>query len=326
MLILKKTIISLGLAAVLVVPTVATAGAEQISVNIDAYYAPIQFSFDDSYLAPAQDQQGFIYKDSTYVPLRFVAYSLDKAVDWDPDTYTVTIREPGKSEKVTINEYKLNRKTNKLTSNISAAALQATSIPVYFENVKYVFDGKVKQPSADLPGLIYDGSLYVPLRFVSESVGRKIEWDPATYTVKAIVTEVSPKPSTTPAPSPSPTAAPANPGGGGGGAPSGGGNTNPTQNTLFLQVVSDLGSLKLDAEANLKGYQADYAAAATAEEKAAIEAEARSYYDQVVNQFNARVNTYESQLTQYGYSTSSVEELRQAFEDTVAKEKANIGQ
>lgn len=319
----KKMLAALALASAITGSGYSNAVAEQAATNIDAYYAPIQFEFDGSYLAPPKDQQGFLYKDSTYVPLRFVAYSIDKAVDWDPATYTVTIREPAKAEKVTISEYKMNRKVEKSLDRFDSTQLQSTAIPVYFESVKYVFDGLVKQPIDDLPGLIYEGSLYVPLRFVSELVGRKIEWDPATYTVKAALPESAPKPSATPSPSPTAAPTPSAPAAGGGG---GGGSSNPSYTSLYLQVIADLGTMKLNAESTLTDYQEDYAAASTPEEKAAIENEARTYYDQVVNQFNERVNAYESQLSKYGYETSSADDIRKAFEDTVDEERAKLGQ
>lgn len=322
----KQALVAIALAATITGTSFSSAVvAEQVSTTIEAYYAPVQFQFDGSYLAPPSDQRGFIYQGSTYVPLRFVAYALDKAVEWNPDTYTVTIRKPGKTEQVTIDEYKMNRKTEKLNGSPDLSALQPTSLAVYFENVKYVFDGVSKQPTADLPGMIIEGNVYVPLRFVSESVGRKLDWDPATYTVKAAVVEASPKPSVTPSPSPTPSTTPSTSAGVGGGG--GGGSTSkPSQQSLFLQVVSDLGSLKLEAEATLNGYKADYAAASSEEEKAAIEANAKAYYDQIVSQFNSRVSAYESQLTQNGYGTSSVEEIKKAFEDTVAEKKAEVGQ
>jgi hypothetical protein len=317
---MKKTIALFGLAAAIAMPSLTTVKAEQVSTTIEAYYAPVQFQFDGSYLAPPSDQRGFIYQGSTYVPLRFVAYALDKAVEWNPDTYTVTIRKPGKTEQVTIDEYKMNRKTEKLNGSPDLSALQPTSLAVYFENVKYVFDGASKSPSADLPGMIIDGSVYVPLKFVSESVGRKIEWDPVTYTVKATVVEASPKPSTSPSPTPTPSAPPA-PAGGGGGSVS-----KPSQSTLLFEVVLDLEAMERKAQSTMNGYKADYAAAETPEEKAAIEAKARAFYSEVESQFNSRVNTYESQLSQNGYDTSSVNELKNAFQEKVDQKKAEIGQ
>ncbi|MFM9328704.1 copper amine oxidase N-terminal domain-containing protein [Paenibacillus mesotrionivorans] len=319
---MKKTIALLGLAVAIAMPSFNTVKAEQVSTTIEAYYAPVQFEFDGSYLAPPSDQRGFIYQGSTYVPLRFVAYALDKAVEWNPDTYTVTIRKPGKAEQVTIDEYKMNRKTEKLNGSPDLSALHPTSLAVYFENVKYVFDGTSKQPSDDLPGMIIEGSVYVPLKFVSESVGRKIEWDPATYTVKAAIVEASPKPSTSPSPTPTPSATPAPAGGTGGG----GGVSKPSQSTLFFQVVLDLEAMERKAQSTMDSYKTDYAAAETAEEKAAIEAKARAYYSEVESQFNSRVNTYESQLNQNGYDTSSVNELKNAFQDKVDQKKAEIGQ
>ncbi|WP_127584410.1 lamin tail domain-containing protein [Paenibacillus koleovorans] len=81
-----------------------------------------------------------------------------------------------------------------------AYAAESTQIEVYFKNLRYMFDG-VEKKTSDLKGFIYEGSTYVPLRFVGESLGKEVSWQEETQTIwigeQPLIT---PAPTTTPAP------------------------------------------------------------------------------------------------------------------------------
>jgi hypothetical protein len=62
-----------------------------------------------------------------------------------------------------------------LATNIVFAA--TTNIKVTFDNIRIIFDGVEKKPAADSKPITYNGKVYVPLDFVSRSVGKDYTWD-----------------------------------------------------------------------------------------------------------------------------------------------------
>jgi cyclophilin family peptidyl-prolyl cis-trans isomerase len=64
----------------------------------------------------------------------------------------------------------------------SVVYASGTKIEVYFNNMKFMFDG-VEQTPAQGKGFIYQGTTYVPLRFVGESFGKPVSFNSKTQTV-----------------------------------------------------------------------------------------------------------------------------------------------
>jgi hypothetical protein len=61
-------------------------------------------------------------------------------------------------------------------------AAGGTTIEVFFNNIKIMVDGTEKKPEEGKP-FIYEGSTYVPLRFISDALGKEVGWNEQTQTV-----------------------------------------------------------------------------------------------------------------------------------------------
>lgn len=316
-----------SVSSMLLLGSVSPAYAEQTPTAIDVYYAPIQFVFDSEVYAPSADQQGFIYEGSTYVPLRFISYSLKKAVRWDANTYTVTVEEPKAADLTEINEYNLNTKVRKdiAKEKVDAANLKPTSISAYKEKVNYVFDGKNKEIGADLPGFIYQDSLYVPLRFFSESIGKKIEWDQATYTVAATTQEApkqetpkeetkQPEPPKTETP---PVTTPPVVGGGSGGG--GGGSGSKNSASAQAKAEEKLKALESSCRNALQPLADQYADADTATKAQLLKQGAQKVAD-CERQFGNIISEARSQ----GVSEDILSSYRARFEQVQEEAKAEL--
>lgn len=136
-----------------------------------------------------------IKNDNTLVPIRFVAEKMGCEVDWNEAERAVTIKQGGKT----------------VTMEIDSKA--------------YTIDGSEKQLET-APQIIYDRTM-VPLRAVSEALGRSVMWngesrviyigaaaEPSSAEAAAIAAELKsgkkaePTPAELPTPTPEPTAAP----------------------------------------------------------------------------------------------------------------------
>lgn len=97
------------------------------------------------------DVQPGIVNDRVLVPARFVSEALSAKVDWDDNARKATVSKPGKIVELYIGRADVLVNTVKLTLDVA-------------------------------PAIHFDRTL-VPLRFVSEALGAKVDWDASNYLV-----------------------------------------------------------------------------------------------------------------------------------------------
>lgn len=304
----------------------STVLAAETAKRLQVAVAPISFQFDAVPLAPPTGDEGFIVNGTTYVPLRFMSYAVEKSVRWDSATSTVFVSEPSRFELVTIRENNLNRVVRGGEETLNKTAVMKT-ITVYERAVTYIFDGKAKLPSADKPGLIYNNKLYVPLRFFGESVGRTIDWNAASYSI-AVRTPSSQqsaagaggtspsKPGASSGSGQSSSGGTQNNGGNAGGVfvPTGGGAPKPSYESLIAAAEQEITALRNNCQTRLsaladlffetEGWNAQKEVLAQGEaELAACDAS-----------FDGIMNSLASKLSSNGYLTSVIEQYRSQYE------------
>ncbi len=103
----------------------------------------------------------FMENDRTLVPMRAIFEAVKSTIQWDEDTNTVI----GVKEK--------NGETNFVTLQIGSVTAFLNSSPV----------------TLDVPPVLVNDRTFVPLRFVVESLGEKVEWDDATQSVLITTTD-----------------------------------------------------------------------------------------------------------------------------------------
>jgi hypothetical protein len=163
---------------------------KEITVN----FVPMHFIIDDVEYAPPADQPGFFYitdggQTHTYVPLRFVANTLYKSVSWDGNAKKVTIAEPDPTIEADLAKQLVE---NSVIEAVDKSKLQAMKVVVSQTDITYEVNGVTVQPNVETPGFIYKSRVYVPLRFMYNSLGYDndhIKFDSSTYTITAVSTE-----------------------------------------------------------------------------------------------------------------------------------------
>ena len=321
------------------------ATTQNAATEIDIYKAQIQFIFDGEPLTPPEDQQGFIYNDSTYVPLRFISYALDLSVIWDGGNAKVTVQPPTDGERSLMEQYRTEWKDRvewKADGGDAAAAADIVEVKakarVYFKQIQYIFNDVQKVPDVNLPGMIIDNRLYVPMRFFSESSGININWDAATKTISAntpeyneLETEKSLEagkqaeeeqlqgtPEQPPAPAPAPGG-----GSGGAGGIGGGGGSAPSKpasksyDEIISDVEVDIASLKASCESRLWDIGFKYLAESDSSKRDALVAEGYAALGACDAQFDKLMTDLEQTLKVNGLSDklSIISDYYDQYED-----------
>lgn len=160
------------------------ASATEGEILIEIFHKQLKYKINGE-MKSNLEGQGFIYKDTTYVPLRMVSEALGKEVGWDGTTNTISIDTP------------LNIKTSSGSTGTDSPSVTSTDtdggslIEVFYKQLKYKIQGKMKS-DLEGKGFIYSDTTYVPLRMISESLGNEVGWNGTTNTISIGVTSTSP--------------------------------------------------------------------------------------------------------------------------------------
>lgn len=133
-----KKIVSLCLTAAMTLSMAAVSAENNNSVTVNINGEAVDFSKYDNVMP-------YIENDITLIPIRAIAEGLGCEVSWDGENQTVEIK--GLNDEIL------------LTVNSSTAVVNN-------ENV-----------TLDVPAQVVDDRTFVPLRFISENMGAKVEWN-----------------------------------------------------------------------------------------------------------------------------------------------------
>lgn len=317
-------------AAATPVSTATTApAAVKASAPVRVQNTDVAMLFDGVELQPPAGQYVFMYNNTTYVPLRFMSYALQKSVSWDAKNLKVTVAEPSSSELVVIKEYLMNATAD--------AAFTQKNIALNNVKASYVFNGTAKALPAGQSSYLLNGSIYVPLRFLSESVGNSISWNPKTKTITANSKEYEagqasvkptndgskPSASATPAPAatPEPSSGAAAGGAGSAGAGGGTGSGKVSYESITSETEAKLSALQSQSTSALMSIAFEYVAATDAVAKQSIKAKGIQQLASFTASFNSIIADAEQKLNNNGYSTDIIKQYRSEFESQLQQGK-----
>ncbi|MFD2331463.1 copper amine oxidase N-terminal domain-containing protein [Cohnella sp. GCM10020058] len=309
----KRSIIAAALlgAMLLSVPIAASAATTTIAVESK----PIVMEFDGKKLALPSGQAAFMYQSKVYIPLRFASYALQKQVEYDAKTKTVTVAEPTSGQKVALKEYLANAGAS---TGQAPAAAKVKLVPT---TVKLVFDGVEKKLPAGQQAYNVNGSIYVPIRFIAEAVGTMVLWDAKTGTVsgesKAYrnVEANGERDGQSGSGAGSGNSGAANGNLGSGTGTGTGSSTNkPSYDSITSSAYSQLDALRSECVNKIFDLALAYKAASSAEKQTAIQAQALTEIDTCKAKFEVIIAATDAKLTSNGYSTDVLKEYRATFE------------
>ncbi len=127
----------------------------------------------DFYNVSGQEVHPILYNGTTYLPVRAIGELMGKNVDWNESTRTVTLGGARTTPAVT--------GTPDTQAVISEVAVQIR------DDFTIVVDGVVRTfndaNGARVYPMLYNGSVYLPIRAIGELMGKTVTWDGASSTI-----------------------------------------------------------------------------------------------------------------------------------------------
>ena len=171
---MKKLICTMTLAALLC----GAAGAANAPYSVTAELSPnvpvrIDGIVQTFYNVQGEEVHPISYADTTYVPIRAIGEIMGKNVNWDNTTNTATIA----GERTT---GATNGTPDTTATEQKITVQMRPDYTIVIDGTARTFrdvNGKVVDP------LLYEGSIYLPLRAIGELMGMNVEWDATDGTV-----------------------------------------------------------------------------------------------------------------------------------------------
>lgn len=154
-----------------------TAGAANV-MDVTATLSPqIQIVIDGKaqtfFTATGKVAHPISYNGTTYLPIRAIGEWMGKNVNWDQSTLTATLSGTRSASKATGNPNQV------VTQQPLAAQIRQDFIIVVDGTVRSFTDAT----GAKVYPLLYDGSIYLPVRAIAELMGCTVSWNGESATV-----------------------------------------------------------------------------------------------------------------------------------------------
>ena len=169
---------ALVLCAALTAGSLAVAAGAAQSSSVTAQLSPnISIVVDGTertfYNVSGQEVHPITYNGTTYLPIRSIGELMGKNVNWDQSTLTVSLTSPRTADAA----------SGTPDGSASARQIAAELHPEYTITV----DGTARTFS-DANGkavypLLYNGSIYLPIRAIGQLMGKTVNWNGASSTV-----------------------------------------------------------------------------------------------------------------------------------------------
>lgn len=312
------------IALALMLPAVANAQTTTTSKPVKVQTSAFELVFDGKTVNLPDGQFIFVSQGTSYVPVRFISYALQKKVVWDSKTKKVTVTEPSANELTVLREYLMNA-AGEQGKQSSVGGKSITASPVA---ASFVFDGTARNLPAGQTAFMVNNSIYVPVRFMSESTGTQIKWDSVNHRISGeSKTYRDEQQSSNGGKTDDTTGGEqtntdnGTSGNGAGAGPIGGGgvtDTKPTYDQIKSQTDAKLQSLYNAAQSRFLSMAQQYLSATDDAAKKSIYAQGEAYLTDITSQFNAVLADTEAKLTANGYSTAIIQEYRNKFEAEIA--------
>lgn len=274
----------------------------------------VKLIFDGVSLQPPAGQYIFMHNNTIYVPVRLMSNALQKTVAWDAKNFKVIVAEPSSAELVVLEEYLMN------AANVRNSSTVTKSLILNKINVSYVFNGSAMPIFAGQFSYMLNGSLYVPLRFLSELVGNNVSWNQKSKTITATsagyqdTTNNNSSSNNGTAPSGTSAHGVTEGSGAAGGSPTVAETGKVTYETITSETEAKLNALKAESQSSLMNTAFEYLAAQDAETKSSIKAKGLQQLSSFTASFNGIVADAEQKLNKNGYSTAIINQYRSEFE------------